>query len=110
MEKIRVIIKRPDENYGHVTHISPDLGNLQRTLGGYVERVPLGLNSAILVNEEGKLMGLPHNFTIRMASGLPTNVIVGTAIVAGLNDDRTDLADLKMEFSAWKRLLIGWGN
>lgn len=32
--KIRAIIKRPDEEYGHVTNIANNLKNLQRTVGG----------------------------------------------------------------------------
>ena len=39
MAKIRAIIKRPDEKYGHVTNISPTLENLQKTVGGYIEPV-----------------------------------------------------------------------
>ena len=31
--KVRVIIKRPDEEFGHVTNISPSLENLQRNVG-----------------------------------------------------------------------------
>lgn len=41
MAKIRAIIKRPDEEYGHVTHISATLENLQKTVGGYIETVGL---------------------------------------------------------------------
>jgi len=33
-QKIKVIIKRPDEKYGHVTGISRTLENLQKTVGG----------------------------------------------------------------------------
>ena len=41
MAKIRAIIKRPDEEYGHVAHISATLENLQKTVGGYIETVGL---------------------------------------------------------------------
>ena len=41
MSKIRAIVKRPDEKYGHVTHISASLENLQKTVGGYIETVGL---------------------------------------------------------------------
>lgn len=37
--KIKVIIKRADEEYGHVTNISHRLENLQNTVGGYIETV-----------------------------------------------------------------------
>lgn len=38
MKKIKVIVKRPDEQYGHVCHISDRLENLQKTVEGYIER------------------------------------------------------------------------
>ena len=43
MKKIKCIIKRPDEEYGHVTNISPRLENLQKTVEGYIETVPLSV-------------------------------------------------------------------
>ena len=33
--KVRCIIKRPDEQYGHVTNISVSLKNLQRILRSF---------------------------------------------------------------------------
>ena len=35
-EKIRAIVKRPDEEIGHVTNISPTLKNLQSIVGEIV--------------------------------------------------------------------------
>lgn len=106
--KVRCIIKRPDEHFGHVTNISTSLKNLQKTVDGLVESIRLGSETVILVNEEGRLKGLPYNFTIRTADGFPLGVIVGTAIVIGT--DGAEFADLKMDFKTWKRILIGWGN
>ena len=42
MKRIKVIIKRPDEKYGHVTYISDSLENLQKTVGGPIEIVSIG--------------------------------------------------------------------
>ena len=79
-EKIRVIIKRPDEQ-GHVSWISNTLENLQRTVEGYIEAVTVAKDCVILCNEEGRLRGLPHNCTV---CGVD---FCGTIIVAGVRGE-----------------------
>ena len=59
MNKIKAIVKRPDEVKGHVTSVSNTLENLQTHVGGYIEVFRGGPNWAIICNEEGKLLGLP---------------------------------------------------
>lgn len=104
--KIRCIIKRPDEQYGHVTNISTSLKNLQRQVDGPIETVPCGAGAVIICNEEGKLRGLEPNF---MMGKLPfMDVIVGDVIVIGV--DGEEFCDLQMDFSTWKNLLKEWGN
>jgi hypothetical protein len=39
--KIKVLIKRPDEQYGHMTWISSNLKNMQRTVDGNIQAVTL---------------------------------------------------------------------
>ena len=104
--KIRCIIKRPDEKYGHVTNISTRLKNLQKIVGGHIETVGCGSGSVIICNEEGQLLGLEPNFLI----GEPpfADVIVGDAIVIGV--DGEDFCDLTISFDTWKKLLERWGN
>ena len=104
--KVRCIIKRPDEQYGHVTNISIALKNLQRIVGGPIETVSCGSGTVIICNEEGKLRRLQRNFRI----GKPpfSDMIVGEAIVIGV--DGEDFCDLQISFDLWKRLLKGWGN
>lgn len=110
--KKRVIIKRPDEDYGHVTNISFDLENLQKTVGGPIEVVSLG-NSLLgepikmIMNEEGKIRNLPFNFMV--LSPIPitnfADYIAGTVIVCGLNEQGDDLGELPITFQEWKRIL-----
>ena len=50
MEKINVIIKRPDEAIGHVCYISDSLENLQKTVGGYIETLTI-LRNPDVINE-----------------------------------------------------------
>lgn len=104
--KMRCIIKRPDEQYGHVTNISTSLKNLQNIVDGPIECVALGSKATIICNEEGKLRGLQPNFHM----GIPpfTDVLVGEVIVIGV--DGEDFGDLELTFDQWKRLLKQWGN
>ena len=92
--KIKAIIKRPDEEYGHMTNISPRLENLQKTVNGYIEAITLG-KITIIINEEGKLQGLPPNMP------LGNDIIVGTIIVCGTQDE--DFADIPITFAEWKK-------
>jgi len=105
--KVRCIIKRPDEEYGHVTNISTSLKNLQKIVGGPIETVTIGGSSVIICNEEGKLRNLECNFIIDY-HGIVTDIIVGEAIIIGVDGD--DFCDLPMSFATWKRLLEDWGN
>lgn len=95
--KTRVIIKRTDEKYGHVTNISTSLENLRRTVGGYIETVPAVLDAIILCNENGKLLNLEPNmwyFHDRLC---------GTIIVIGTKDD--EFADCPLTLDTWKKFV-----
>ena len=105
MNKIKVIIKRPDEKYGHMTWISDTLENLQKTVGGYIETIPVGSEAVIICNEEGKLMGLERNF--KYGHTFP-DVICGTVIVCGTNGE--EFTDIPFDMGAWKLTLDLWGN
>ena len=102
--KMRVIIKRPDEEYGHVCNISKRLENLQNTVDGFIESVqvtysPDGKEIIMLCNEEGKLKGLEPNFW------LFDDEIVGTVIICSA--DGEEFADLPITFglAEWKQFL-----
>lgn len=100
--KVRAIIKRPDEKYGHVSNISLRLENLQNIVGGYIETVCLGPNTVLIMNEEGKLLGLEPNM---LFCG---DMICGNIIVLGVSDE--DFDDLEMSFDVWKKLVDQWDN
>lgn len=100
MRKIRAIIKRPDEEFGHVTNISDTLENLQKTVGGNIECVSFS-NFVILCNEDGKLKGLPFNMRIGTF-----DVLVGTIIVLGV--DGEEFADCPLDFKVWKNTVRRW--
>lgn len=106
MNKIRAIIKRPDEKHGHVTYISNTLKNLQSTVGGPIEVVRITEKIAIICNEEGKIRNLDKNFTVGRMPFI--DIISGPAIVVGV--DGEEFGDLGLSFEAWKNLLKVWGN
>lgn len=99
MSKIKVIIKRPDEEYGHVTNISDRLENLQKTVEGNIEVISLG-DILIICNEEGKLQGLPFNMFVGY------DAVVGTIIVTGKTGE--DFDDVPIKFETWKKLVERW--
>lgn len=68
--KIRAILKRSDEPIGHVTNIC---------------------------NEEGRLLGLPHNCTINDFS------FVGDIAIVGIDGD--DFGDCPISFDQWKEII-----
>ena len=106
MNKIKCIVKRPDEKIGHMTYISNTLENLQKTVGGYIEVVRIGGGCLLIVNEEGKQDGLERNFQIGHEPVL--DIIVGTCIICGENGD--EFADIPISRKVWASILQQWGN
>ena len=102
MSKIKVIIKRPDEKIGHVCYISDTLENLQKTVGGYIEVVPIDEKNVLICNEEGKLKNQPFNLE------MPYDTIVGDVIICGVNG--AEFGDIQMTRKEWAQKLKEWGN
>lgn len=82
--RIKAVFKRTDRPDAYVSHISNNLENFQKYVGGYIETVQLykeekGHPGVVLIcNEEGIPKGLPYNCRI---AGIPIFgdfVIVGT--------------------------------
>lgn len=102
--KIKVIIKRPDEKYGHVAYMSNTLRALQKAVGGPIETVRITDDAICIVNEEGKLRNLEPNFFV---GTLPfADLIVGTAVIVGTNGE--EFSDCPLDFKIWKRLMDNW--
>ena len=103
MEKIKAIVKRPDEKYGHMTAVSNSLKNLQNIVGGHIEVVTLMPDKGLVMicNEDGKLLGLEKNFIW----GVPPfhDVIVGEVIICGVEDE--DFTDVPIDFKTWKFII-----
>jgi hypothetical protein len=116
-KKIKCIVKRPDEQFGHMTWVSDSLENLQKTVGGYIETVSISDHELVLiVNEEGKLRDMPYNFSaLCSAHAYDAYVewreqLFGTVIVCGTSPTKDTFEDIPIDFNEWKSLLCEWGN
>lgn len=85
--QILVVIKEP----GNAPKVEPLFENtleaFQEAVGGYIETVTVADDLVIVCNEEGRLIGLPHNTTVCGVS------FVGTIIAVGIKCD--EFASLK---------------
>ena len=104
--KIRAIIKRPDERYGHVTNISDTLKNLQKTVDGRTEVIQIAASTVIIKNRDDKIFDLPKNF--KRGKWPVIETIRGTVAVVGIDGD--GFCDCPISFKVWKQLLKEWGN
>lgn len=104
MGKIKCIVKRPEEQYGHMTSISDSLENLQRTVGGHIEPVPIAktekdghvVDVVVLCDEDGKLKDKEPNLR------LTYDVLVGDIVVLGT--DGEEFCDIPITFEEWKQI------
>ena len=104
--KIRAIVKRPDEEIGHVTNISPTLENLQNIVGGYIEAVTIRPGVVVICNEEGRMKGLEYNCIVsgRDLVGDFEVGFVGEIVVVGAEEDEfCDLPEwvTRKEWASW---------
>lgn len=90
---MKVIVKRPEEQYGEIREIENTLEALQKIVGGWIECV-YNNGSCIICNEEGKLQGLAPNIWFK------GDILVGTIIVCGIKGE--DFDDVKIPFDKWK--------
>ena len=90
---MRVIIKEVGKA-PVVKDIENTLDALKSLVGGYIEVVTLDDNILLICNEEGKMQGLPPNFSMGY------DVIVGTAVFVSFDgkEDFTDLNDWQIEY------------
>ncbi len=74
--RIVVMVKEPGENW-NPWNIENRLEDFQQLVGGYIETVTVNEELILIVNEEGKLKGLPGNFPFR------GDWLCGTVVAAG---------------------------
>ena len=82
-----VLLVEP-ERHPQVVEIGSDLKSLQNAVGGMIEAVyPFEENVGLIVNEEGKLSGLPLNRALKDENGEVLDVMAGTFLVTGLSEE-----------------------
>lgn len=88
---MRVIRKDPGEK-PFIVEIPNTLAALQDAVGGYIEAVTFCEDVSIICNEEGRLLGLPHNCNFLAAE------FVGPILLVGVSGDEfSDLSDAAVE-------------
>ena len=77
--------------------IAKGLEPLQQAVGGDIQAIyPFDDPVAIIVNDDGKLMGLRPNRALRDDHGEIYDILAGNALVVGLGEE--DFSDLSPEF------------
>lgn len=92
--KIKVIIKKPEDEFGRLVEVENELEVFQSIVGGYIETMGYK-NLVIICNEEGKLRGLQPNVV------LGRDMLVGTIIVCGASGD--EFSDIPIDFKKWEQ-------
>lgn len=93
-DKIKVFTKRPD-GIPRSVWVTNSLKNLQNAVGGYIEAVTLTADLVVICNEEGRILGLPHN-QIRSVD------FCGDIIIAGVRGD--EFADVPVDIKELRRM------
>lgn len=74
--------------YPEKVSIGNTLEDLQKAVGGYIEvTYPFEEEVGIVLNEEGKLMGLPLNRAVYAEDGTMHDIYAGDFLVVGLTED-----------------------
>lgn len=87
LNKIDVLLVEPGQ-YTKAMQIGTELEDLQEIVGGSIEvTYPFEEEVGIILNEEGKILGLPFNRAMRNDDGDVYDIYAGPFIVAGLTED-----------------------
>lgn len=97
-KQILVLVKRPGEPAVVEPCFDNTLEAFQNAVGGYIEVFPIADKIVCICNEEGKLMGLPHNINILGED------LVGTLVICGTKGD--EFASLKAAQVPALRILL----
>ncbi len=86
-DRMNVLMVEPDQ-YPRPMEMGTSLEDLQAAVGGYIEVIyPFDEPVGLMMNEEGKLIGLPLNRGLRDEKGDLYDVVAGPFVVVGLTDD-----------------------
>ena len=87
LEKMDVLLVEPGQ-FPKRVQIGNELEDLQVAVGGYIEATyPFEDEVAIILNEEGKINGMPLNRAVFTEDGTVSDIYAGTFLVVGLTED-----------------------
>ena len=87
MDTINVIYVEPGKE-ARVIEMKDELSEMQKLVGGYIEEyMPFEDDVALICNDEGKILGLPLNRSIKDGDGSVTEVIAGSFFICDCSTD-----------------------
>ena len=88
MNEMTVLVVEPGKK-PYVKSIPSGLASLQKEVDGYIEAIYPWTNDpcAIVCDEEAKLKGKPLNRALRNEDGAIYDIIAGTFLIVGLDED-----------------------
>ena len=98
-EKIKVVILEPNK-VARIAEIGTKLEDLQKVVGGLIEPAYYLDNPdcCVIVNEEGKMRGLPLNHAMYGEDGQMIDIIAGTAFICDCSGENFgSLSDKKLK-------------
>lgn len=98
-DTIRVIVKMPHEDVGHIEIIKNEWESLRKLVGGFIELARLTGDMGLLCNEEGLINNLPINCEV---AGF---TFFGTIIAIGI--DGENFTDVPISLGDWEKFIIG---
>lgn len=90
MSKVRIFYKKDAADPGHMREIENTLEAFQELVGGYIETFTFSTDTTLVINEEGRLLGLPVN------ADFCGHRFVGPMIFVGY-DEEGEFVDLPVE-------------
>ena len=102
-ERIKVL-HLPPKGHPKPHELINTLDGLQEAVGGLIEFIPLDGNYSLLLNEEGKLIGLEPN------RRLGSDVLVGDVYVVKENDDGELISMEEWELKMFCSLFYEWDD
>ena len=97
---MKILVIKPYQK-PEVVEIDHTLEAMQAVVGGYIEEVyPFEDEVALVVNEEGKINGLPMNRFLFDDDGNLLDIIVGNFFICGAPSDCDSFTDIPDELIA----------
>lgn len=100
MSKVRIFYKKDAADPGHMMEIENTLEAFQELVGGYIETFTFSTDTTLVINEEGRLLGLPVNMDFC------GHRFVGPMIFVGYNDEG-EFVDIQEEVAQRLRRAFG---